>query len=222
MVRKSEIACMRKDFGIDPPHNFYDNIPYPAAWSLVRNRLAGKKILDIGACTGWVSFLAQKEGGIVVSTDIFYQRPSGVGLHRVVCDKEMLPFRNQSFDFILTANTLHHGDLERTAQEAKRVLKDAGELVSFEEPCISSELNEKEYMGKYCRNELDLGIDEKRPNMIKYAAALSRFAKVRFYTLPWAIFAVPRAVFSDPSKGAIQDISSCRSYTGGIAIQAGV
>lgn len=206
---------MRKDFGIDPPWSFYDNIPYPPAWSLIRNRLSGKKVLDIGACTGWVSWLAQKEGGIVVSTDIFYQQVSRVGLQRVVCDKEMLPFRDQSFDFILTANTLHHGDLEKTAQEARRVLKDAGELVSFEEPCISSELNETEYMAKHCRAELDLGIDERRPNMIKYASALFTFSKVHFYTLPWAIFA-------DASKGVIQEISSCRSYTGGIAIQAGV
>jgi len=216
MVKKSEIVCMRKDFGIDPPQSFYDNIPYPPAWSLVRNRLAGKKILDIGACTGWVSWLARKEGGIVISTDIFYQHPSGVGLQRVVCDKEMLPFRSQSFDYILTANTLHHGDLERTAQEARRVLRDAGELVSFEEPCISSELNENEYMIKHCRAELDLGIDERRPNLIKYLTALSIFKKVRFYTLPWSIFAVPC------TAGVIQDISSYKSYTGGIAVQAGV
>lgn len=218
MVRKSEIALMRRDFGTDPPEEWYECIPHPPAWSLVKNRMSSKKVLDIGACTGWISRLAQKEGGIVISTDIYYTH-SKTGLSRATCDKEMLPFRDCSFDFVLTANTLHHGDLQKTAIEAHRVLRDGGELVSLEEPCIPNNLKEIEYLNKVCGHELELGIDERRPNMDKYKAALVIFRQLYLYSSPIGIFATPCTGFSKPVSSVIHNIST-NSYHGGIAIRA--
>ena len=175
-----EKQLMEKDFSSPPNQEWFDKYELPAGWSLIKGRLSGKTALDIGCASGWVAWHAQKEGANAIATDIFktYVHPN---LPFIIADKEDLPFKDSYFDFVLTSNTLHHGDLFKTCTEAYRVLKKDGEFISFIEPCISVEINEKDYLNQYCAKELASGIDERRPNLIQYQGSLAQFSSVVIY-----------------------------------------
>lgn len=189
--RQVEAAMMKEKF----PHladDWYLSQPKPVLWGLIGD-VRGKKILEIGACHGVPSLLAAKAGAKVVATDIF-----GCAMHhsltRVVCDKESLPFHSDHFDIVMCKNVLHHGNLEPTLNEVHRVLKPGGQLVCFEEPCIPDNIDEKAYMTQWCKQELGLGIDERRPCMGKYVSALVAFRMVTFFSSKggWPIPTVSR------------------------------
>lgn len=205
-----EVKHMKKEFPKPPPQEWYDEIVLPSSWELIRGRLNGKKVLDIGCASGWVSYWARKEGADVLATDIFdtMVRPD---LPFQKCDKENLPFRARRFDFVLTANVLHHGNLKKTAREAHRVLKDTGELVSLQEPCIPNDVDEEEFLREHCQHELELGIDERRPSLERYQEALKMFSEVSFYGISEDIFRGKRRGLTPILKG---------SHNGGIVIWA--
>ncbi len=186
MIRE-EARHMTSIYSSPPSSSWYDSISLPTSWKLIQGRLMGKKILDIGACSGWVSWHARKQGAHTISSDIFVVNMSS-SLVRVICDKEQLPFKNGSFDFVLTANVLHHGNMNMTVSEVYRVLRYGGELVSLQEPCIRNEDNESDYLKRLCKEELDLGIDERRPSLDKYKSALSIFKNIYFYVMTEQIF----------------------------------
>lgn len=207
----TEVIHMISAYSIHPPDSWYESRSLPTSWKLIQGRLIGKKILDIGALSGWISWYARKEGTEVISSDIFANNmhPS---LIRIICDKEHIPFKEQSFDFVLTANVLHHGDLNKTIKEIYRILKLSGELISLQEPCISNEENELDCLNRYCKEELNLGIDERRPSLDKYKSALSIFKNVYIYIMSEQIF--------DHIKQQSFEILTQNSYEGGIAIRS--
>jgi ubiquinone/menaquinone biosynthesis C-methylase UbiE len=84
--------------------------------------------------------------------------------------------------------------LEPTLNEVYRVLRPGGQLVCFEEPCIPDNVDEKAYMAQWCKQELGLGIDERRPCMGKYVSALVAFRMITFFSSKggWPIPAVSR------------------------------
>lgn len=176
----TERKMMEKEFPSPPDQKWFDDHVMPESWLLIKGRLQDKIVLDIGCASGWVGYYAQKEGATVICTDIFgtHVKP---GLDFMIADKENLPFRNGWFDFVLTSNVLHHGDLLKTCTEAHRVLKPGGEFISFIEPCIPESSNEEEYLKTHCEKELELGIVEHRPNLETYKNALMVFSKVQFY-----------------------------------------
>jgi len=204
-----EEKTMIKQFGTPPSDEWFENIKLPRSWDLIRGRLDGKSILDIGCNSGWVAWWAKKEGAIVTASDIFntHVHPS---LPFVKCSKEEMPFKNESFDFVLTGNVLHHGELDLT--EIKRVLKAGCEFVSLQEPCILNETNEQKYLEENLKNELDLGIDERRPSLEKYKKALSIFSSFQLYRMNDQMFVEPTTETLPP---LIDD-----NYEGGIAIRA--
>jgi hypothetical protein len=53
-----------------------------------------------------------------------------------------------------------------------RILKPGGRLCAINEPCINILADEKTMLSEVAGEELALGINESRPNLIKYAAAL--------------------------------------------------
>jgi ubiquinone/menaquinone biosynthesis C-methylase UbiE len=111
----------------------------------------GKRILDLGAGRGLLGILVAERYApkLVVSLDL--------GLHRlgaargwiqkldnfgVICgDAFMLPFPEQSFDFVVANSLLHHfPDLNRATSEISRVLRQGGTYIgrepNFDNPVV--------------------------------------------------------------------------------------
>lgn len=105
-----------------------------------------KYILDLGAGRCWSSKWLTKKGGKVVAydalahptigmgaADIFFKN-HGIYFDRVRGDFNELPFNNGIFDIVLSSGALHHTvDLDKTVNEAARVLKNNGLLVLVNE-----------------------------------------------------------------------------------------
>ena len=205
----TEAMFMVKEFPTFPDESWYESISLPISWNLVRGKLKNKKVLDIGCGNGWVSWWARKEGADVTACDIFgtYIHPS---IPFVLAPNEKLPFKDGSFDVVLTANVLHHGNLNETAKEVYRVLKNGGRLISLQEPCINNETSEEEYLKTNLQKELDLGIDEHRPSLDKYKEALSIFKTMEFYQMNDTMFVPP---IQTELKPLVEE-----NYHGGITI----
>jgi ubiquinone/menaquinone biosynthesis C-methylase UbiE len=208
---KIEAESMARMYPKPPEIEWYENIKLPTTWGLINKRLTGKKVLDIGCATGWITYWANKQGADCMATDIFDSNINP-DIPHMIADKEELPFPDETFDFVLTANVLHHGDLTKTAQEVLRVLKKGGELVSFQEPCIPDEMVESEYLEAELKKELDLGLDEHRPSLKRYKEALNGFSRVDYLKFG-------DQIFIEPGTTELVQLTD-DDYFGGIAIRA--
>jgi ubiquinone/menaquinone biosynthesis C-methylase UbiE len=103
--------------------------------------LKGLKILELGAGAGKASVYFAKKGADVITTDISggmlevakqVATKHGVVLKTEQCFSDMLPFMDNSFDVVYAANLLHHVEIEKTLNEARRVLKPHGYFVSWD------------------------------------------------------------------------------------------
>lgn len=181
--KDTEAAFMRRDksFSQPAPQSWYDARPRPSGWELVN--LKGKRVLDIGCASGWIGWLAQKDGADVIASDIF-ETNCHPGLKFQVEDKEHLSFPESSFDVVLTTNTLHHGNLLKTCLEIHRILKCPGDFITFQEPCLPDGSDEYAILKKHCGDALAKGLDEHRPAWSEYVWATKMFSKVGFYEVP--------------------------------------
>lgn len=109
---------------------------------------SGKVILDAGCGNGyWVRFLASKANkviGIDASKELIKiakskDNPSNVTFKSVDLNKK-LPFKNEIFDIIISSMVLHFiQNIERTAKEFRRVLKENGKVIfSIPHPLFES------------------------------------------------------------------------------------
>lgn len=211
-MKQSEVDFMKKTYPNPPDINWYKNIAIPCSWRLIHGRMYNKKVLDIGCATGWISYLAKEEGAEIIATDIFDSWIDKNIIPFQLADKENLPFSDNIFDFVITANVLHHGDLYKTTKEAHRVLKSGGEFISLQEPCISNEIDEENFLKDKLKKELDLGIDEHRPNLIKYRESLKIFNRYSFYKMTETVMG--------NAKQPFLEVLPDDSFNGGIAIHA--
>jgi SAM-dependent methyltransferase len=161
----AEMAFMYRAFPSPPPLDWYETYALPAGWDGVKGRLPGLSILDVACGNGWVAYHARKAGAQVLASDIF---TTGVdrSIPFVLASKMELPFPDAAFDAVLTSNSLHHGTLVKSCQEAYRVLRPGGFFVSFIEPCIWNHHDEMVYLNTICAAELASGIAERRPNRL--------------------------------------------------------
>lgn len=107
-----------------------------------KDRIRGKKVLEIGCGCGEASVYFAKQGADVIATDLSQgmcdltqkvARCHNVKLSTqggVSC--ENLPFDTSAFDIVYAANVLHHVDIEKTLREIKRVLKPDGIFVCWD------------------------------------------------------------------------------------------
>jgi SAM-dependent methyltransferase len=136
--------------------------------------LQDRLVLDIGAFAGFVGNYCRNLGAKPILIDIFRGAFPDF-MPAVQASNEAMPFADNTFDYVVCGDTLHHGCLEKTTQEIFRVLKPGGTFVSVREPCISSKENEQEVLEKDCGKLLLSGVCERRPNLFQYAAAFTAF-----------------------------------------------
>jgi SAM-dependent methyltransferase len=149
------------------------------------NLTGTETILDLGAGRGWAAKEFAKRGCRVVALDVVPDENVGLGrakalmdhagvyFDRVLGDGEKLPFFADSFDLVFCAAALHHSsNLPLFLENIHKVLKRNGRLCAINEPCISITNNEQKILARHAAHELELGINETRPNLIEYEQAL--------------------------------------------------
>jgi len=102
--------------------------------------LAGKTglLLDYGCGDGSFSRFLKEELKIeVVSIDISagivrYAAKQGKDVNYLITDCHALPFKNNSFDAVVSIGVFHHLDLRKAGAESYRVLRKEGVLAAFE------------------------------------------------------------------------------------------
>lgn len=103
--------------------------------------MKGKKILELGCGFGEGSVYFAMQGADVTASDLSegmldvaekVAEYNHTHIKTVKCSADNLPFQDESFDIVYAANMLHHVDLERTLQEASRVLKRGGIFASID------------------------------------------------------------------------------------------
>ena len=97
---------------------------------LLRYQLKGKNILEVGAGVSEFKDRFDRDNLFVASDFVFAilnQNPLRRGL--IVCDGELLPFADKSFDLVLLIGVLHHlGNQNACLQEVRRVLRKGGHV----------------------------------------------------------------------------------------------
>lgn len=149
------------------------------------NLTGEESVLDLGAGRGWAAKQFALRGCRVVALDIVPDEHVGLGrgqalmnhagvyFDRLIGDAERLPFFDNSFDLVFCSATLHHtSDLPLLCQNIARVLKPGGRLCAIREPCISVGENEQAVLVRDAMDELEVGINENRPNLLDYIQAL--------------------------------------------------
>lgn len=144
-------------------------------------------ILDLGAGRGWASKHFAKHGCRVVALDVVPDTSVGLGraralmddaqtyFDRVIADGENLPFFDQKFDLVFCAAALHHSShLQLLMRNIGRVLKPGGRLCAINEPCLSVLSDEAEILERDAAHELEVGINETRPDLVDYNQALEQ------------------------------------------------
>ena len=94
--------------------------------------LRGKKILDIGSGSSMFAKEAKKYGIEVISSDERRELDRPRETSNVISVAEHLPFKDESFDLVVSNNCVDwinlFGDASAVIKEAKRVLKPGGEF----------------------------------------------------------------------------------------------
>lgn len=109
------------------------------AWALGQVDVGGRMVLDVAAGAGFGADLLSERARLVVGVDLSreavsdarrrYRRPN---LAFVQADAPALPFRDGSFDLVVSQDTIEHvGDDQGFVREAARVLKPRGMFIVF-------------------------------------------------------------------------------------------
>jgi SAM-dependent methyltransferase len=104
--------------------------------------LAGKKLLDVGVGLGESAVYLATKGAEVTAVDLSPEMVDltlrlgqryGVTIKGVVSDGEDFPVESNTYDFVYSANTLHHvSDRKRFFEQIHRVLKPGGKFCTID------------------------------------------------------------------------------------------
>ncbi len=150
-------AAWRRD-SLAPPANALAELPYvrsrywrPKAKSLeallrLLGPASGRRVADIGAGTGWLSYRLTEAGFRCYATDLSGDAAVGLGaagafdaaghgFERAIASLERWPFRDASMDVAACNASLHYlRDVRPAIEEAARVVKPAGVFIVMNEP----------------------------------------------------------------------------------------
>src|SRR5580704_15848563 len=126
-------------------------------------RLAGKRLLDVGAGLGESSVYFALQGAVVTTTDISPEMVEtalklgdlyGVKLEGVVSTGEDLRVPDSSYDFVYLANVIHHvHDRARLFGQIHRALKPGGRFFSIDPIAYNPVINVYRRMATEVRTE---------------------------------------------------------------------
>jgi len=162
--------------------------------------LSGReRVLELGAGRCWASAYLARGGCHVVALDVVRAKAAG-GLEtgqvyldhgtpcfeRVVASMEKLPFRQGTFDLLLSVASIHHTALlDQVVAECARVLRLGGKLALTSEPCIHV------FKERQVHNlETEMGINEHVYNLLDYRKAFGKAGLSARYCLPGALVAM--------------------------------
>jgi SAM-dependent methyltransferase len=103
--------------------------------------LQGKRVLDIGCGSGWITLFLAAAGADVVAFDVSYEgcrctaatlRANGYRGATAMMDAHAIACRPGTFDVVFASGVLHHMDLARVAEEVHAALKPGGRFVFYE------------------------------------------------------------------------------------------
>ena len=148
--------------------------------------LSGQEtVLDLGAGRGWAAKQFALKGCRVAAIDVVPDERVGLGrawdlmeaagvlYDPAIGDNENLPFFSETFDLVFCAAVLHHtSDLPALLKSVYRVLKPGGRLIAINEPCTNVHEIEQQVLQRDAAAELEVGINESRPNCVAYMKAL--------------------------------------------------
>jgi ubiquinone/menaquinone biosynthesis C-methylase UbiE len=124
-----------------PPKEAIKNDVWLKHFPEILGDLTGKSVLDCGCGTGFISATLSQNGAKVTAFDlsngmlkVAQKRASSWKLDIPLVESafEKLPFKDNSFDFVVGAMILHHTELEGAVSEIKRVLKKDGKILFLE------------------------------------------------------------------------------------------
>jgi SAM-dependent methyltransferase len=129
--------------------------------------LTGKKLLDMGVGLGESAVYFARKGAEVTAVDVSPEMVDltlrlgeryGVNVKGVVSGGEDLPVESDSYDFVYSANTLHHvSDRKRYFEQIHRVLKPGGKFFTID-PLIYNPI-----IGVYRRMATEVRTADERP-----------------------------------------------------------
>lgn len=142
-------------------------------------RLKGKKILDVGAGSGYDAWRLASEGGLVTALEY---NPMLVRRGRSVVPSarwfggfsHVIPFADQSFDIVCCNAALHHmRDIPAAIREMLRVLRPGGWLLTTGDPFRASECADDLEFTVFNRHpDVLLGVNESIPRFAALSQAL--------------------------------------------------
>lgn len=160
-----------------------------------------ERVLELGAGRCWASAYLSRRGCEVVALDVVGAEEAG-GLEagaayldhgapyfeRLLASMEKLPFRQGTFDVLLSVASIHHTvALHEVVGECARVLKPGGRLALTSEPCIRV-LKKRRVQNL----ETELGINENVYNILDYSRAFGDAGLRTSFYLPGALTAMLR------------------------------
>lgn len=118
---------------IDNDSNFWNKcIEVPAMEGLVKDKVSGKDVLDLGCGSGLFTIKLLNWGAKPVGIDVSEEmvkvaRKSFSEISFDVGDAEKLPYPDNSFDIVTSSLVLHYmKDLNKVMAEVARILRDGG------------------------------------------------------------------------------------------------
>lgn len=156
-----------------------------------------ERVLDLGAGRAWAAKQFSLLGCETVALDIITDENVGLGraklvmdeagtyFERVIGDGENLPFLPNSYDIVFCCGSLHHSsNLPLLVENIARVLKPEGRLCAINEPCITVLDNEQAILAEHAAEELEIGINENRPDFIDYTQSIAKNALTMEQAIP--------------------------------------
>lgn len=118
-------------------------------WEMV-NLIGNERVLDLGSGRCWSTRFFARTGCYAVGIDILLTKYVGlltsdifidhddIYFERINGNMNELPFRNESFDVVFIAATLHHSSaIPTTLKQVERILKPGGKVIMVNEPVAS-------------------------------------------------------------------------------------
>lgn len=106
---------------------------YDMALEIARFIPRGAEVLDVGCGNGFIAHhLSAMLGARVVGIDVMQSTEAPIDFHHF--NGERIPLADRSVDAVLLCYVLHHAqDVRRVLNEARRVLRDGGQVIIYED-----------------------------------------------------------------------------------------